>query len=67
MINSDQYSNDVLCTYKFEFSVNASPKDLMKVEFIKATKTGLGFGVGTSFRNAEGQKISQPEGKQIII
>ena len=35
------YEDDVLCTYKFEFSVNAGPGDLMQVEFVIAKKSGL--------------------------
>ena len=51
-INSDSYENEVLCTYRFQFSINAGPGDVMTVEFTKAEYTGLGFAVGNSYLTA---------------
>ena len=67
-VDSAQYEESVLCTYKFQFSINAGPGDVMNVEFTQATKSGLAFAVGTSFITAAyAQKIEQPEGQKIGV
>ena len=39
----------------------------MSVFFPTATKSGLGFAVGTSYSTATGQKVSDPEGQKIVV
>ena len=62
------YANEVLCNYKFEFSIHAGPGDVMTVQFVRASNSGVTFTVGTSFYKAEhGSKFETPEGKKITI
>ena len=62
------YANEILCNYKFEFSIHAGPGDVMSVEFTKVTNSGATFTVGTSFYKAvHGTKFDNPEGQKITI
>ena len=57
------FGEEILCSYKFEFSVDAGPRDIMTVEIIRAMNAGMTFTVGTNFYSAErGAKLNNPEG-----
>ena len=59
--NGEGFTDEALCSYKFEFSTFAGPGDKMNVEFITAVNAAVTFTVGTSFSNAiHGSKFQNP-------
>ena len=57
-----------MCTYKFEFSVNAGPGDVLQLQIVTASYSGLAFAVGSSLLTATtGPKVEDPEGQLITV
>ena len=62
------YEDDAMCAYKFEFSVNAGPGDILELFIVTAKFSGLSFAVGSSLLTATtGPKIESPEGQLITV
>ena len=47
--------------------MKAGPTDIMKISFEGVTSSGLGYGIGTSYADATGAKITEPDGKLIRV
>ena len=54
IVDSLEFDNNALCTYKLSLPESAAPGSIMTVDFPYTMSTGVGFGIGSDYTTAQG-------------